>query len=310
LFRNPAKLLSVLEQEIIPYIDQNYPSNKTRMYFGWQSGAIFGLHLFNQQPGQIELFLLASGQYYNGEQLGKTEQVLQNNPALKSNIYLNLGQMENHATAHHEALTGILKKHKNPNIKWHFSNSKRFAARSGHHTTPLESLTNGLEWYFSDFADLTFYSLEDIASFGGVKAVKDYYATRANRYQLSTDVSEHTKFSLFRYAAQANNYELFKHFEHQLGTYQVTGWYQFFGRFFLQNDDMDRAEEIYKDAVQKQPGTSIIWAELAEIYEKNHKYKLALKSYEKALELSMQVDESNAKYQQHILQLRSLITSR
>ncbi|ABV37810.1 putative esterase [Shewanella sediminis HAW-EB3] len=300
-------MIALMENSIVPYIEENYPSNKRRMYFGWQFGAMFGIKLFNANPRLIEGYFLASGQNYSKEQQGKLEDNLKKNSGLGSYFYLSLGEMEHHTLDGHKAITSLFEKYKAAEINWKFSYFDRFSSRYDHHTTPLESLTHGLEWYFSDYPDLTFHSIDDITNFGGVAAIKAYYQNRAKRYQVSSDVSEQSKFSMFRHAAQVNDYKLFMSFEQELGIYEITGWYRFFAQFFLKNNEIKRAKDTYKKGLLEYPEKHSYWADLASIYENQQDYHKAIDCYQNALKYTQKSDLVFTKYKQNVIRLNDVL---
>jgi predicted alpha/beta superfamily hydrolase len=306
LLNNDAdSMIALMKNSIVPYIDEHYPSNKRRMYFGWQFAAIFGLKMFNSTPELFEGYFLSSAQHYSKEQLAKLEENLKNNAELGSYFYLSLGEMELHTLDGHNAMVSLFEKYTDARINWKFSYFDRFSSSYDHHTTPLESLTHGLEWYFSDYPDLTFYSVEDVTNFGGVAAVKNYYQNRANRYQISPEVGKQAKFSMFRHAAQANDYKLFKTFEQELGLLDITGryWSQFFAQFYLKNNEIKRAEGIYKKGLLEDPEEAMYWAELAAIYETQQKYHKAINYYQSALKYTQESEEVYTTYKQNIVRL-------
>ncbi|MEW6997167.1 hypothetical protein AADZ86_05660 [Colwelliaceae bacterium BS250] len=309
LNKDAGSMIALMKNSIVPYIEKHYPSNNRRMYFGWESAAIFGLKMFNSTPELFEGYFLASGQHYSKEQLAKLEGNLKNNTALGNYFYLSLGKGERWTLDGHKAMTSLFEKYKDAKIKWKFSYFDRFSSSYDHYTTPLESLTHGLDWYFSDYPDLAFHSVDEITNFGGVAAVINYYKTRASRYQISPEVGDQAKLTMLRQAAQANDYKLYKTFEQELGLLDVTGryWHHFFAQFYLKNNEIKRAEETYKKGLQEDPEEALYWAELAAIYESQQKYHKAIDYYQSALKYTQKSDETYTTYKQHVVRLISML---
>ncbi|WP_221450606.1 tetratricopeptide repeat protein [Pseudoteredinibacter isoporae] len=306
-FHNRAgSTIDLIRSTIVPYIDRSYPSSESRAYFGWQFAAILGLELFNSDPLLFEAYFLASGQHYSQDQLIKLEKHLKESQAVKHHFYLSLGKTEEHTLQGHRSMVEIFNRYKSKGIQWKFSYFDRFSIRYDHHTTPLESLTHGLEWYFSDYPDLTFYSVEDIEKFGGAAAVKAYYANRAQRYSVSNEVGKQAKFSMFRHAAQENNYRLFSSLEKEMGPFEATGWYGLFAQFFHKNKQYQRAAKLYKSGLTDRPEDHRYWAGLAETYESQKQFEEALKYYRGALRRIPSDHASYKKYQQAIVRLEKL----
>jgi len=277
-----AKLLSLLSNDIIPYVQKNYPASKRRLYFGWQSAAIFGLKLFNHNPMLFEGYLLASAQYLSPGLLAKTEEVFKNNK-LSNDFYLTIGAQEQHTFGGHNALTRLFERYKSTGLNWQYQKLDRFSGLYDHHTSPLEVLTEGLAWHFSDYPDVSFGSVDEINDFGGVSGTVQYYKKRAQRYGVSSEIGSQTRFSMFRQAVKAKDYTLFKRFERELGEYVVTGWYGYFGQFFIENNALDRARKVYLDAIKERGDDSRHWAGLGDVYVKGKLIEEALDCYRKAL---------------------------
>ncbi len=294
---DPGKLIEIMASKIIPYVEQHFPVNQQRMYFGWQFAAGFGLTLFNKKPELFDGFFLASGNRFDKAKLEQTEKVLNENSKLNTQFYLTLGSMEDHATQSYEKLAAMLQAH--GNVRWHYSYVDRYSKRIDHHTTPLESLTEGLAWYFSDYPDLTFYSVQDLQDFGGVEAVQLYYQQRAMRYGKSSTVGEQAKFSMLRHAAEENRWELFQKIEQAIGEYEpepYVYWLHFFGQFFLANEALARAEALFKFGISHFPDSHHMWAGLADVEKARGNYQSALIKIDKAIELSIDSERHKEKY--------------
>jgi len=302
---NTDKMIATLEKKIIPYIDEHFPSDQTRMYFGWQFAAEFGLELFSKRPNLIEGYFLASSPMFSDKRIPELSDTLQKHQELNNYFYLSLGETETHATSKHQTLDSLLKQHKKSGVKSHYN----LSAKHNHQTTPLDSFTQGLAWYFSDYPDITFYSVDDIRSFGGASAVKAYYSNRGKRYQLSPEVGRQAKFSMFRHAAQENEWELFQQLEQELGSLHTQSpyWSHFFGRFFLKHGAYDKAKNLFKMGLDIDSEVHQLWAALAEVSEKQGRFKLALDGYQKALKNSEQQESEHSKYRQKVEMLEKFV---
>ncbi|QSX38415.1 tetratricopeptide repeat protein [Shewanella sedimentimangrovi] len=231
---------------------------------------------------------------------------MEQHPGLGSYFYLSLGRTEEHTLEDHQKLTALFEQNKAADIHWHYALLDRFASPIQHQTTPLESLTDGLAWHFNDYPDLSFYSVADISHFGGIAAVKNYYRQRGQRYQVSEEVGEQAKFSMFRWAAQENNWAFFQKLENELGTFKVYAWYGLFGSFFAENNQLERAEQVFKRALDAGLTDHRYWAGLAGIYGKQGKYAEAARQYQKAMAQLQPAEPAYAQYQAAIERLQAL----
>ncbi len=305
LIDTAPELNNLLRNRIIPFVDANYPTNHNRVYFGWQYAANFGLGLFNESPDLFDAYLLSSSPFFGKRLLSQTEHVLVNRKNLSTRFYLSLGQSENWAVPGYQALIKMFEKDQNNSIKWQYRQHDRFSVRYDHFTTPLEALTDGLAWYFSDFPDLNFQSLEDLEAFGGIDAVKAYYQTRAKRYQLSQEVGVLAKYSLFRATMNADNYRLFQEFEQELGDAKLSESYSEYGHFFQKHGDLERAVDTFLLAIKDFPEEIDYRASLGKIYQKQGDNVRALENFQKATELAQQKGQDDSPYLLLIQQLQT-----
>lgn len=299
------KMIALLENQVIPYVEQHFPSNQTRMYFGWQFAAGFGLELFSKRPNLIEGYFLASSPMFSDKRIPRMSETLQKQKKFNNYFYLSLGETETHSTSKHQTLIKLLKQNEKIGIKSHYN----LSANYNHLTTPLDSFTNGLAWYYSDYPDITFYSVEDIRRFGGISAVKAYYSNRGKRYNISPMVGQQAKFSMLRHAAQANDWELFQQFEQELGEPEFSSdsseyWYRFYGQFYTKNSALIKAETLYKQGIQAFPSSHNLSAALADTYEKQGKLQLAFDTYQIAIEKTEKQHPDYSKYRKKIDILR------
>lgn len=304
LNRRSSEFITLLNEHIIPYVDKHTPSNQERYYFGWQFAATAGLSLFNAHPSLFKGYLLASGPYYTDTQFQQLEATLKNNTALNTQFYLSLGKQELHATDAHNTFSTILGKYPSSGVQHKYNYFDRFSVRYDHFTTVFDSLSHGLEWLFSDYPDITFYSVADVEQYGGIKAVQDYYQTRGTRYNLSHEVGDQAKFSMFRHAVEEDNFAFFQQLEDALGQYEVKGWHTFFARFFAKHGLLKRAAKTYQDALVTRPESHTIWAELADVYVQQKRHQQALLAYENALQFVPTENAVKASYAEKVQSLR------
>ena len=307
---NTDDTIELLENTIIPYVDNNFPTNKTRMFFGWQFAAGFGLDLFAKRPNLFEAYFLASSPTFTQNRIKRTAELLNQRKNLNNYFYLSLGTTEKHATNNHKKLEELFKRSGNSNIKVHYNLSNLY----NHQTTPLDSFSNGLLWYFSDYPDITFYSVKEIKEFGGIAAVKKYYEQRGKRYQIDTTIGEQARFSMFRHAVQEGNWAFYQKIEKETGEYMPDktsseNWYHFWGDFYLKHESYIRAEKLYSQAVKVYPESHNLWSILGNIAEKQDQLDLALRHYTNALIHVDNKHDQHAVYKSQIKQLKELLSN-
>lgn len=303
--QNADQMISELENKIVPYVERNFPANQTRMYFGWQAAAGFGLELFAKRPKFIEGYFLTSSPTFTPKRIASIEAVLNGKGAFNNYFYLSLGEQEDYAKAAFEELSLLLENNSNKGVRSKYSLSQS----DTHQSTPLDAFTHGLRWYFSDYADFTFHSFQHFEEFGGIEAVKAYYRQRAARYGLSDEIGRQTRYSMFRHAVESDKWSAFLSFEQHFGEYRVESnaglWhYRFFGNFFLKHQALERAKALFKQGVKHYPHSHVLKAKLAQIYTQSGEVKKAYNHYQQAAEL---VEDSSEDYQAYQSQMALLL---
>ncbi len=300
------RMISELTNKIVPYIDDHYPSNGNRMYFGWQAAAGFGLELFAKRPDLIQGYFLSSSPTFTAKRIERAKALLNRERAFDHYFYLSLGEEEDYAKEQFESLSALLKRFESRGIRSKYHLSPSYTRQS----TPLDVFSHGLSWYFSDYPDFTFFSFEQIQRFGGVEAVEAYYQQRAKRYGLAPDIGEQTRYSMFRHAVEADQWQAFQGFEQKLGQYQVSNdagqWhYQFFGDFFLKHQAFERAQALFLQGVKNYPTAHQMSAKLAFSKQQLGKREEAIRWYQKASE---QATDSPSIKQEYLQQVENLET--
>ncbi|WP_417446407.1 hypothetical protein [Kangiella sp.] len=256
LNQDSVELIDLIEKDIVPYVDEHYPASNMRLFAGWEHAGGFALDLLTTRPDLFDSFLFASSPNLSAERLKNVEQLFASAEAskdtLNKRLYLALGSQENYAIEGFDKLKEL--SHDYPSqLEVHY----KLSSDLSHFTTPIDLFTSGLAWVFADYPALIFYDINEIHAFGGVPAVKDYFAKRGQRYHVSSTVSENTKFTMARHAVDANDLELFLAIERDLEKLDQQEfppyWGHFFANFLLKHDQLQRAEEIIRSVLSRHP---------------------------------------------------------
>ena len=92
-----ADFLQVLEKEIIPYIENNYKTNKGRSLAGHSLGGLFALYTLFHKPELFQKYLISSPSLYwnDFEMLGEeTEYYSGRHKRLQARIFISAGSLE------------------------------------------------------------------------------------------------------------------------------------------------------------------------------------------------------------------------
>ena len=294
-------LINLIGKQLIPLIDTQFPSTGENVYFGWEFAAGFGLDLMVRLGTQFKGFLLASSPTFTDDRISHLGSYLTQKPEREMSVYLTLGQQEDYAIDAYNRLNNLLLSHPaNIEVKYTLSN------QYDHYTTPLDALSNGLRWYFRDFPEIVFYDYQDIAKFGGIEGVEAYYLQRAARYGTPKKPANNTLFTMARHAAEHDDWETFQLIIKKFGEFEIgesAWWNYFFGRFYLQQNEVEQAKTLFTRGLLKQQKSHQLWGALGDA---NHQLGLiseAVQAYEKAIKY---VDNDESLKAQYLLKLNRL----
>ena len=92
-----ADFLQVLENEIIPYIENNYKTNKDRSLAGHSLGGLFALYTLFHEPALFQKYLISSPSlYWNDFEMSgeETEYYGGRHKSLQARIFISAGSLE------------------------------------------------------------------------------------------------------------------------------------------------------------------------------------------------------------------------
>lgn len=100
---NAQEFLSFMEDNLFPYITENYRVSDERTYIGWSGGGWYGHYVLFHQPNTFDNYLLGSSAYwyerdreYEGNLFEYEEQYAAENDTLDVKIFLSVGDLESH----------------------------------------------------------------------------------------------------------------------------------------------------------------------------------------------------------------------
>ena len=124
-----------------------------------------------------------------------------------------------------------------------------------HGSIPVISMLKGLKFIYSDFQ----LSMETTTE--GLDAILDHYSIIKSKYDYTTDISE--------------------------ATFNIIGY------TLLQNEEFDKAIEIFEYNVKMYPESANVYDSLAEALEKTGRTKEAAENYETAVKIGIKLNDPN-----------------
>ncbi|MEO9965538.1 MAG: alpha/beta hydrolase-fold protein [Reichenbachiella sp.] len=291
MYNESDAFIDFIKRELIPFVDNNFRTKKEkeRIYFGWEMGGGLGLELVGEHAGLFSGFILASTTHSGRRMDAIYERDIDNSTA---EYMLFVVAPEETWAASDSLFISRFRNENNPNSRWRYG----ILDREDHYTTANKAIHEGLSDYFHDYKPIRYYSLQEYDDYGGLKALRSYYEKRGIRYDLPSEIHKETRHFLLLNALNENNYTRFENyvneFDGYLASYTRPLWFNRFGRFYLANDKIDQSIELFKTGLSKFPEASLLHHGLGDVYHALGKRKLAKQSYQKAIEIAIENDES------------------
>lgn len=298
-YEDSQKFISFLKDEVIPFVDGNFRTKKAaeRMYFGWEMAGGLGLELVGEYTELFSGYFLA-GTTHSGRRREAVIQ-LRNDANRKQPYLLFVIAPEETWTARDTVFMANFDGENAKPQRWRYG----VLDREDHYTTPGKAIHEGLADYFHDYKPIRYYTLKGYDDFGGLEALAAYYQTRGLRYDLPTDIHRETKHFLLLNAVKEENYQRFQEyvdeFDGYLESYTRPLWFDRFARFYLANDNTERARHLFETGLEQFPESSLLHFGLGESYQQTGKVSKAKKSYQMAIKIAGENEEKNlGKYQE------------
>ena len=286
--RNTTKFIDFLENELIPYVDTKFRTNKQleRIFFGWEVAGGLGIEILAKKPKLFSGLILASPSNLWDFRLNALEKLVstfKNNS--KPPFLLMTSSSNENWIIDNKQLQSIFNTSKLIGLDWRFS----ILEREKHHTTPFKSINEGVIDYFHNYHPISFRTLKEYENFGGLEGLKKYYSNRGERFDISKEIDETTKMFVLYTAVLENNYKTFinykQAFEGHIETNTRDSWFHRYAAFYLKHNNTKQALYYYNFALKKLGDSKLLYRGLGDVYAKMNKKAKAKKAYKKALKI-------------------------
>ena len=242
------KFLGFLKDELIPYIDEKYRTSNERILFGWEMAGGFAAQVM-AETDLFSTYLIASPTHISKQRLeaisAKVKTYENNSP------YLFFTQAEHEPFA--DDLNALLTDIAPAELNWKYTR----LVNDDHHTTPYQTIYQGLRNLFSDYAPIKFHSLKDFSEFGGMEQLEQLYKKRGQRYDISTEIDDQSQFSLLRTAIREDNFKSFDTFLTMFPFFTDGMLFPAWGRdwaiFYMKHQAFDKAKTVLTKALKRFP---------------------------------------------------------
>ena len=174
--------IAFLEQELIPYIDNNYRTHSYKTLFGHSLCGMFSAYTLFTKPDLFNSYISVSPylMYDNEYVINIAKTKIKEQPDIDKKLFITIGDEPEYTQSLNLFTNLLTRKAKSLNWKLH-----KFEDED-HGTVPLLSLLEGLKYIYPD------WRLSDQYAYKGVKAIKNHYADLSKRYGYHIQVTEAT----------------------------------------------------------------------------------------------------------------------
>jgi len=174
------KFLKFLEEELIPYIDQNYRTHPFRTLYGHSLCGMFSIYTLFTKPNMFNAHIAVSPylQHDNEFVIKQVESVLEKQSVFNNYLFITVGNEPNYFNSL-DKMCKLLKNHAEQ-LQWIYYKKEN----EDHGSVPLKSLYDGLEFIYSD------WRLPNEVAVKGIEAIEKYYEGLHKKYGCLIRISE------------------------------------------------------------------------------------------------------------------------
>jgi predicted alpha/beta superfamily hydrolase len=239
------KFLNFLEQELIPYIDQNYKTHPYRVLAGHSLGGIFTIYTLLDRPDLFGGYIASSPAlgWDNGVLIDRAKSFFQKQARLDKYLYVTLGNEGEMIYALFKEFTDTIKRTKPKDFKWEFS----YMENETHGSVSHKSIYDGLEKLYANWA-----ITEEVAA-AGLKSILNHYQQLSDRFGYKENPSEMFLNNLgYQFLNLRDLEEALAIFKHNIELYpQSANVYDSYGEALERDSQLEKALENYRIAFDK-----------------------------------------------------------
>lgn len=285
-YKESDKFIAFLDTELIPFIDEEFRTQKEkeRIYFGWEMAAGLGLEILGEHKNLFSGFILASPTHKSARMEGLIK--LTSDEQSSYPFLLVSAAPEEHWIANDTVFQSAIASSKS----WRYT----MLDREDHYTTPLKTIHEGLSDYFSDYKPIRLRSVQAYDDYGGLEALRVYYKKRGKRYNLPQDIHKETKHFLILNTIQEDNFKRFEvymnEFENYIHSNSRDFWLNRYANFYIDHNEIEKALYLFDFGLEKFPESVLLLEGLGDFYKGQDKQEKARRYYKKALEIDPKLE--------------------
>lgn len=301
------KFHQFLEEELNPFLANQFRVSDDRVIFGWEAGAYFACYALLHEKQLFNAAIVTNGGYMDEEMLNNIKTSAQSPP---KQLFIASSIRDIYSIQGVDEMVQVLENEVPTPLRWQ---SQQFNDEI-HESLPYLALYHGLNFYYHNYNSLVFSSIKAYEDAGGMDYLQRYFQERGERYGFSTEIDNSTKNSLIWLAWKRNNFEAFSYFmsafKDVLSTrrYASAYWQNRLGQFYLKHGDYEHAIQYFKFGISKYPDPNRLaemHAGLGIAYEGKEDYQQAQMHLEQAVKLATEKSDPDlARYQEALSRLK------
>jgi predicted alpha/beta superfamily hydrolase len=243
--------LRFVDEELLPWVEQNYRAGPYRILIGHSFGGLFAINTLVTRPDVFDAYIAISPslQWNDQRLVQQAETFFEATDELAASLYMTVGNEGGNLLGGARKLSGILDAEAPRGFSWHFN----LMPEETHGSVPLRSTYQGFESVFSDW-----YLHDPLAMFdvGGIAAIERFYEKGSKKFGLDRPMPVTLPLNL--------SYELIAANRIQEATALIADYSESYplgsqilvalAEAYAASGDTDQAREHYARALRNNPG--------------------------------------------------------
>jgi len=287
-YEEQDKYLAFIEDELIDFVDKTFRTNKKRVLFGWENGAIFSCVAFFDKSQLFDGAIISNG--------GNPDEKLIddfNNLNLDQDKYLYIANSDKdiYTISYSEGFAAVLSKNQPKNVIWKYEKFNNEV----HESLAYVAMYHGLIHYYHNYPSLVFSSIDEFNDLGGIPYLRTYFKNRSERFDFPKDIDDSTMNGLIFQTLNEDDIETFDLFMNEFSSvlstprYDSAYWQNRFAQFYLTHQQSKSAISYFTTGISKYPTSDLVpvmYLGLGDAYQIDENESQALTSYKAALKLT------------------------
>jgi len=248
------KFTAFLKDEVISFIDTKYRTNKERIIFGWEDAAYYISETILKEKDLFSGGIITDGGYAS-EEIVKS---FKSNKAIY--LYMANSKKDIFNISETEAFNKVLKKNSPKNLRWKYE----LFNDEVHETLGHLAMYKGIKYFYHNYDDLVFESLQQFEDLGGLDYLASYFKARTKRFGLDDEVEIDTKNILIWSALNEDNFKYFNSFVEEFEgildnkRHANAYWKNRLGQFYLKHKDYKNAKIFFETGLSRYPNSNFV----------------------------------------------------